>query len=375
MHTHTAEDSESANDIMNLQNLVVFILCKTFLRGGAEKQAIMLAYLFSAKGYDVTLINWSGKKIDPDNKKFIDNNSIKYLGLQGGSIRKYRLLVKRIGKHQNTVIFAYLTLANVISGFLRLSKREIITIGGVRSEYLPPLKFFFERIIHNHLNTFTIFNSYSAKEKFQKKGFDPDKMKVIHNAIRIPRFNKISRSSGMITIVSVSRFVKSKDYHTALHAYKKLVDNTPNKKLKYKIIGYGNCEAAIRMMIKSLDLVNSVEVLIQPENIHNILREADIYLSTSIYEGLSNSIMEAMTAGLPVVTTDVGDNKYLIQEDFNGYLVKTKDVDTIANKLQYLVENEETRRKFSQNGYNKILSDFSEEKLFKNYITLLSDLV
>jgi len=374
MYTHTTEDFEIPNNNMKVQNLVIFILCKTLQRGGAEKQAIMLSYLFSARGYDVTLINWSGKKINTDDRKFINNNSIKYLGLHGGLIRKYLLLVKMTGKHKKTVVFSYLTLANIISGLLRLTNREIITIGGVRSEHLPSLKFFFERIIHNHLNTFTIFNSFSAKEKFHKKGFDPYKIKVIHNALKVPGFNKLSGSPGMITIVSVSRFVRSKDFYTALRAYKKLVENTPDKLLRYRIIGYGYHEAAIRRMIKSLGLINNVEMLIHPEDIQTLLRKADIYLSTSIYEGLSNSIMEAMSAGLPVVATDVGDNKYLIQDDFNGYLVKSRDIDAIVNKLSHLVENEEIRKEFGKNGYNKVLKDFSEEKLLQNYLTLLSDL-
>jgi len=140
------------------------------------------------------------------------------------------------------------------------------------------------------------------------------------------------------------------------------------------IICYGYHEAAIRRMIKSLGLINNVEMLIHPEDIQTLLRKADIYLSTSIYEGLSNSIMEAMSAGLPVVATDVGDNKYLIQDDFNGYLVKSRNIDAIVNKLSHLVENEEIRKEFGKNGYDKVLKDFSEEKLLQNYLTLLSDL-
>ena len=73
-------------------------------------------------------------------------------------------------------------------------------------------------------------------------------------------------------------------------------------------------------MISLLDLEKEVTILINPPNIHDILKSCDIYLSTSLFEGLSNSIMEAMSTGLPVIATDVGDNRYLLRMDTTGIL-------------------------------------------------------
>jgi glycosyltransferase involved in cell wall biosynthesis len=70
-------------------------------------------------------------------------------------------------------------------------------------------------------------------------------------------------------------------------------------------------------MAENLNIMNRIKIFINPANIPDILNECDIYLSTSLFEGLSNSIMEAMVAGLPVIATDVGDNKYLVKDGFN----------------------------------------------------------
>jgi glycosyltransferase involved in cell wall biosynthesis len=374
IHTAITEDSETAGNKYLAQKTPVIIFCKTFLKGGAEKQALLLSRLFSERKYEVTLINWSGRKIDPENKAFVEKNSINYIGLEGSPLMKFRLLLNVTKQYESPLIFAYLTLANVVSAFLSLFNRDLRTVGGIRTEHLPFQKLLFERVVHNRLNTCTVFNSYVAREKFLGLGFNPEKMKVIHNAIQAPALSKIHSPIEAITIVSVSRFVRSKDFHTALYAYKKLVEKCPGKIIRYRIVGYGYHERAIRTLIKTLDLVSNVELLIRPRGIYAILREADIYLSTSLFEGLSNSIMEAMAAGLPVVATDVGDNRYLVQNGFNGFLVGSRDTEAIVDRLSQLVESQQVRNEFGNNGYEKIVRDFSEEKLFRSYEALLADI-
>ena len=359
---------------MDPKDLSIFIFCKTYLKGGAEKQALILARLFTENRFNVTLVNWSGRKIDPDNRAFIRKNFINYLGLEGNPLKKFISLLKVTRQCKKPVILAYLTLANFVAGMMRLLNRKLIVAGGIRTEKLPLLKLVFERFAHNHLNTITVFNNFSAQDKLLSRGFNPDKIAVIHNAIQVPVLVRQPRSTDSITIISVSRFVRSKDFHTALYAYKRLVESNPDKILRYRIVGYGYHEAAIRTMIKTLDLASSVELLIRPRNVYAILKESDIYLSTSIFEGLSNSIMEAMSAGLPVVATDVGDNKFLVENGVNGYLVKFKDTGAIVDKLMQLVNSEQTRKEFGDNSYNKILNGFSEENLFGKYLQLITNL-
>jgi glycosyltransferase involved in cell wall biosynthesis len=228
--------------------------------------------------------------------------------------------------------------------------------------------------VHNRLNNVTVFNNYSGKEKFEKRGFNPAKVHVIHNTIHVPPFEEIIRSNEEIKIVSVCRFVKSKDFKTALYSFKKLIENNPHRKLKYLIVGYGPLETWIRLLIKELNLEKEVEILINPPNIPDILRTCDIYLSTSLFEGLSNSIMEAMVAGLPVIGTNVGDNDYLIKDGSNGFIVPCGDINFIAEKLDYLTKFENVRREFGTYSRSIIENDFSEKIFLENYFKLFSKL-
>ena len=350
----------------------IIIFCKTLLKGGAEKQALILSKLLTENGIDIILINWCGDKIDIENIDFIKNNSIRYIGLKGNPIMKLIHFLKIIKNERISIILSYLTLANFIAGISKLFHRNLITVGGIRNEKFPFYKFFFERLVHNYLNDATVFNNYSAKEKYKKKGFILDKIFVIHNAIHVTPLEKNSEPNDGITIISVSRFVKIKDFRTALYAFKQLIEKKSGEKLKYCIVGYGPLENEIRLLVRHLNLNKEVEILINPLNIPDILKTCDIYLSTSLYEGLSNSIMEAMAAGLPVIATNVGDNRYLIKDAYNGFIVPCKDINLIVEKLEYLTNFENVRNEFGNNSHFLIKNEFSETKLFKSYVKLFS---
>ena len=350
----------------------ILIFCKTLLKGGAEKQALTLSKLLTDKNLDIILICWCGNKIDDYNLDFIKNNTIKYVGLFGNPIKKFIHFLKIIRNEKIKIILCYLTKAIIIAGISKLFIKNLKTIGGIRTEKLPFCKFCIERFMNNRLNDATVFNNFSGKEKFEKRGFNPEKIVVIHNTIHVPPFQKSIKVNDDIRIISVCRFVKSKDFHTALYAFKNLVENNRALKFKYLIVGYGPLEKEIRHLAEELNLQKEVEILINPPNIPDILKTCNIYLSTSLYEGLSNSIMEAMVAGIPVIATNVGDNSYLIKDDYNGFIVPCGNIKVIVEKLEYLVNSEAVRNDFGKNSHLIIEKEFSEAKFLENYYKLFS---
>jgi glycosyltransferase involved in cell wall biosynthesis len=354
-----------------MQNIALF--CKTLLKGGAEKQVLILLKLLSDDNKNVILINWSGDKVDPEYLKFIESGSFKYSALRGNVLIKYFNLLKIIRNEKITMILSYLTLANFIAGISKIFNREIVTIGGIRNEKLPYFKFLFERWTHNNLSNASVFNNYSAKEKFEKRGFRSDKIFVIHNAIETNQGSSLIREQQSdIRIITIARFVKQKDFMTALYSFKSLIDRNNDKALTYYIVGYGPLKQEIISMAESLNIINRIKFFINPDNIPDILRECDIYLSTSLFEGLSNSIMEAMVAGLPVIATDVGDNNYLVKDGFNGYLVPCRDLNLITAKLEFLSESQEIRNEFGKNSRCLIEKEFSKTTLLNNYLDIFS---
>ena len=361
-------------DVSN-QILNIAVSCTTFMKGGAEKQALMLARLLKDKGARIFIVNLDRNRIDAEYLNFIRLHSIEYIGLTGLVFLKLYRYVRFLKEKKINVIFSYLTLANFLTGLSKLFLRnKIIAVGGIRNEKLPYLKFIIEKFVHNHLNDLTVFNNYSAKDKFVARGFNELKVQVIHNSIELSRISseKIDNNEKLI-IVSVARLVKQKDFITAIHSIKKFADRRPGKLFEYWIVGYGNQKKKITSL-KMLKMDNCIKILDYPQDIPKILSVSDIFLSTSIFEGLSNSILEALSAGLPIVATKVGDNQFMVKEGYNGFLIPLLNPEATAEKLEYLADNQDIRKMFGLNSRIIAEKNFSEAYMIQKYWSLIQEL-
>jgi glycosyltransferase involved in cell wall biosynthesis len=355
----------------------VFILTNTLLKGGAEKQSILLANTLS-KDYPTTIIVYYGDFYDMSLIDLIDKASVSIVFLKGWHIKKIFNLFKLFIKNRNSVIFSYLATTNIINGVLGYLTKVKLRIGGIRNSKISYLKKIVQRFIHNHLLSATIFNNKNGFDNLIQQGFKANKSYVIPNYIDINKnTNEYKKKKNYVNILTVARFVKQKDYQTSIEAFNLLLDRLRNKNINviYNIVGFGELEDKIRKWIREKNLTENIFITINPSNITNYFQQADIYLSTSIFEGLSNSIMEAMAHSLPVVATNVGDNGRLVQNGETGFLVTIKDVESIAFCLEKLVISNDLRYRMGIKGYKFISENYSEEKFKERYHNLLKALL
>ena len=106
------------------------------------------------------------------------------------------------------------------------------------------------------------------------------------------------------------------------------------------------------------------------KNVLSFLRRSDIYLSTSLYEGLPISIIEAMSIGLPIVASNVTGNCDAVIHGQSGYLYKLGEVDMAVNYLKKLLNSHELRLKFGKSSHTIQRNIFSLEKMINEYINL-----
>lgn len=341
------------------------IVLSTLLKGGAEKQAICLLNLLGENDFVYLFVIYPEKGIEQGLLDRISINNYKTVYLSGNIFNKFVSFYRQTKSNGVSCIFSYLTLPNIFAAFCGrlLNLKEIYL--GIRTTYLPLWKVLLENIA-NKMSKLTIINCYSGKSIFLKKGIK--KIEVIPNC-----FENISDAltrplKETVTIISVGRFVEAKDYFTAIRAYSLLLRKYDN--LKIQIVGYGLLEDKIRNWLKDFNIENFVDVVVNPPNVKDLLYNADIYLSTSIYEGTSNSILEAMDASLPVVATNVGDNSFMVRENENGYIVNVKDVDAICNKLGLLIEDYNLRIKMGKKSNFILKEKYSLDCFRANYINI-----
>lgn len=356
----------------NKKKIVIFI--RTLKSGGAEKQSILLAKALKDK-YETYLVVLYGSDVDKKNINYIKKEKINVVFLKGDIIKRIYRFIIFLKEKKIDIIFAFLASNNfygVIAG--RISHVRYI-IGGIRNSKIFFFKFLIQRFLHNNVFQFTIFNNLYGKEELSVKGFDRNKIVVIPNCFELstPPIKRLTKKG--LKIISVGRFVEQKDYLTSIKAIRFLIDNyNSNYKISYSIIGYGKLEEQIRFWIKESDISEIVNLVINPDDTYEYYKNSDIFLMTSIFEGLPNSIMEAMSYSLPIVATDVGDINQLVKDGVNGYLTKIGDYKEIADKLNILIQSYKKRIVFGEKSYQILKKNYSFEIFQKRYIEFIETL-
>lgn len=343
--------------------------------GGAEKQcSLIAAELKKAHGYDIEIIithQPNNSNANLDNFARLADAHIPIHVLAWYRVSDIWKIFSLFRANRDSVVICYMTFPNFFGGLLgRLAGVKAI-YGGVRTERLPLRFMVMDYIAHHIFTKMTIFNSNRAYDRFVAKGFLKKRSIVISNAIEKTFFVQNHDSvRAKVRIITVGCFNEAKDYRTFLEVINKCAENA---NIEVVIIGYGGLERNIRGWISELGLNDVVKLL--PGNdgsgIPEELARADVYLNTSIREGTSNSILEAMRAGLPVVATDVGDNAKLITDGYNGFVAKVKDVDSLAAKVQTLIQDRSLRKRFGEKSRIRIESDYSIAVVVSRYRKLL----
>ena len=349
-----------------MKNICIFT--NTLLKGGAEKQSLLLAKALSEK-FNVWLVVYYGDQIADEYYNFVSKNHIRTVCLSGVHLSKIIKFYLFLKKRNIDVVFSFLLTTNLIGGIVTKIAGVKYFYPGIRSSKITKGKKFIQKIIQNYLSTKTIYNNYKGFEYLTNSGFKKSKAIVIPNCF-INNNSFIKREIKKNTVIlSVGRFVPQKDFFTALKAVKLVKKKCVN--IKYVLIGYGFLEKQIFNWINENKASDFVEIILNPSNLDTYYYEADIYLQTSLYEGLSNAVLEAMSFSLPLVVTNVGDNDRLVRNGENGFLCQVGDFQSIAEKLEYLVENPIKRIEFGKKSYQMLMENYSFEKFQKNYIDLI----
>lgn len=343
------------------------ICVKNLTSGGAEKQAVMLANVL-AERHQVSFIILNGEKI---HRKYLDMLSpvvqiVKFDGDKKERLKQYRQWVL---EETPDLIFSYLTAANYYSvRAARGTATKVVT--GLRNSRLPLSKHIADALLNHMGAVMSVCNCESGKRHFASKGFKGSKIVVIPNCFDPIDSYRDREPTDIVNVITVGRFVPQKDYHTAIRAVAEASRRCPQ--LRFTVIGYGELEAQVRGWLREEGIEGITRILIDSDCVADELRMADIYMSTSLFEGISNSIMEGMNADMPIVATSVGDNDVLVKSGVNGYLTAIGDYEAIAGHLVELVVDVDKRREMGRRSKEILEANFTKELFAERYNNLIT---
>ena len=172
---------------------------------------------------------------------------------------------------------------------------------------------------------------------------------IIHNGIDPETFFPAKRSTlkdKPINILCVGRLIERKGQHHLLNAIKKISQKPSIPLAKLSLVGTGDFEKDLKKMAESLGILDSVNFLgfVPQDEMPEIYRQADVFVLPSHNEGMSIALLEALASGLPVVVTDTGGTKELVEPGKNGFVVPWADVDELAESLELLLRDANLRQ-------------------------------
>jgi len=207
----------------------------------------------------------------------------------------------------------------------------------------------------------TIHNGIESNIDFLPK--DEARHKLFEQNPPTPPFTK-GGLEGISVVGFIGYFYPDKNLATLVRAAN-LILNAPkltDKKILFAIIGDGPQKSLIESLIKKYKISEKFLFLGARPEAHKYLKAFDVFTQPSVKEGLPYTILQAMAASVPIVASDVGGIPEMITDNFNGFLIKPHDAETLAEKILQILENQELAQIFSQNSLERI-KEFSLERM------------
>ena len=326
---------------------IVFVI-GSMRRAGAERVISILANRYVESGWEVDILTLLDKKNDYILDKKIrvislcklDKSRIKQLPYWIKSIRRYV-----INNNPDRIVsfIARINIITIIACF-GLDKSIIVS---ERNDPKNDGRSIIVKAMTNLLYPYcksVVFQTKWAKECFskrvQKKGV------IIPNPINIS--TKATGDMIRKKIVSVGRLSEQKNHKLLIMAFSKVKEIFPEYKLY--IYGEGNLRNELEELIKKLGLNESVFLEGNQLNIHERIADAEMFVLSSDYEGLSNALLEAMIMGIPCISTDCAGSTEFIKNGINGILVNKKNVDDLSSAIINLIRDKSLSQKIKKNG-------------------------
>jgi L-malate glycosyltransferase len=247
-----------------------------------------------------------------------------------------------------------------------------------------------KRILANRLllkssDRVTAVGRFVKRALIDNEGIAQSRIEVIHNGIDpadFPAADPDSRARARATlgidescplIMQVARFHPVKDHDTAVRAFALVTEKISNARLC--LIGDGEQRQALEAMSAELAIHDHVLFTGVRADVTDLLPAADLFVLSSLSEGISVTLLEAMAVGLPIVATEVGGNPEVVEHDVTGLLSPRSDFRALAENLTALLQDPARRKAFGDAGRARLLERFTQDRMHRGYINLYAKLL
>jgi len=372
---------------MSKKNRILHIIGQLGI-GGAERQLFLLLKGLNSR-YSFIVVSYDEKRLDYMADLQSLGVDVKIIPKRSGLTGRLKFFIELrnlIRIIDPDIIQTWLRSANFWGRFACLvsGKRgsviaSIRNVGEADKKILEKLG---ERFLAKKTDLI-IANTTAAKNAMVRNKISQQKIRVIHNGIDPKIYyltankeqirQELSLPQHKLLIGTVGRMEPQKNHTMFVEVARKILGKRSN--VHFVMIGDGELRRDIEGLISRYGLSEVFTLTGQRQDVPRLLKALDIFVLTSLWEGLPNVIMEAMCARLPVISTNVGGVSELITDGENGFLVYPTDVESMVNALERLIDDSNLCLKFGIAGYKIIEKKFSIDQMCKATSEIYDDLL
>lgn len=226
----------------------------------------------------------------------------------------------------------------------------------------------------NHLSHGIVAVSDLTMKKALEEGIRAEKITVIPNGIMPVTLNEADRSEvrqqveageNDVFLISVGRLVYQKAHEYLVSAMPAVLEELPN--VKVGICGDGLLRAELEAQIRSLGLEKEIKLFGMQANVTKYLAAADVFVLPSRWEGLPIALLEAMSAGLPVIATRVEGVDEVVEEGVQGLLVQPESTEELVKAILQLSKDIARRQRMGHAARLRVLNSFTVDRMCEKY--------
>lgn len=342
--------------------------------GGAQRVLILLAEGLSRRGHGVSIVTLNGKEEDffevPEGVPRIA------VGIRGfvQTIPGIFKLRRAIRSTRPDIVVSFIDVTNIITLVATSGLKAPVVV----SERIDPSRYQIGAIwemLRRWAYPFAggiVVQTARARDYFLPRF--QSTVRIIPNPVVLPKAESpIPFKLPKPSIVALGRFHPQKGYDILFRAFALIKDRHPDWSLT--ILGDGAMRNELESLADRLGLGKQLNLPGQVQNPHAILKQADLFVLSSRFEGFPNALCEAMAAGLPVISTDCPSGpREIIRDGIDGVLVENENAAVLSEAMERLMSNKQERGRLSAESV-KVARRFDGEQVIQMWEDLFLELV
>lgn len=351
---------------MNKNKKNILLVIAGLGNGGAEKQILKLFKLLNSRDYNCYLLILNKKEKIFNKFDWLKEDG-RFLSLElerNESFLFFKIIIKLIKIYKEkriTHIISFLHIANMFTRFTKVFCPRIKIITSIRNDFGLQYKFKFkiQEYLLINLSKAILTNSKPTLKYLEKKWFVFKDVKYLPNIFDDKFKIESSQKNPQYTVISVGRLSPDKNYSFLLKLAQKLKD------VDFVILGEGVLRDSIEKELIDKN-INNVKLLGQVSNPYEYMSKSHLFFLPSVTEGISNSMIEAMSAGIPVLISEGANTSEIVEDNKTGFVFLNYNEAAVADKLNEIRSlDPKELNDIVENAKVCIKNEFNEENVLK----------